>query len=70
MKMSGSRIDLSKFRMGWAINAGAKKAHYFVRKNGGIISDCGIRFKPELRDSNGFVLFEPGTFDKCKKCEG
>lgn len=70
MKFSGPRIDLSNFLQGWGLVGGSfGKAHYFVRKQGGIIADCGLKFEPKLRDGKGFVFYEPGSFPKCKKCQ-
>lgn len=48
---SGERIDLSKFREGWLL-LDHSKAHYYTRSSKGFRSDCGIRFKPKLRDKD------------------
>lgn len=63
------RIDLAKFLKGWMLMPPSETAHYFTRTNGGMKANCGLRFKPAMRDKVGYVAFEQGNFRRCKKCE-
>ncbi len=66
--MSGGRIDLSKFKEGWALAIFAQRAHFLGRTDVAFGPTCGAP-STLYRDAAGFIYFEAATWPRCKRCE-
>lgn len=67
MGMSGKRIDLSQFRAGWALTPVGSVAHHISRDAEDFGPACGAALHL-WKDAAGFVFFEPGDYQRCKRC--
>lgn len=67
MAISGERIDLSRFRAGWALTPVGSVAHHISRDSGDFGPACGAALHL-WKDATGFVFFEPGNYPRCKRC--
>jgi len=66
---SGGRVDLGGFCCGWVKTLPVKSlAHYATKKENHVFTKCG-RTIDGPHDSAGLVLFYPGNFTRCKRCE-